>query len=136
MAFLTFWRLITGRTPDLSLVFFVLAACWTSAFFSGRHTVDPGAPPTRKDLVWAIAGAPLAILGLGFWGYQLATGLNERVLLVARDWAVSWADHPFGFAFTVAMYLVFAALMLGILCYSWFTIREWIEQRRVATDRR
>lgn len=139
MTLIAFWSLITGRTPGLSLMVSTLAACWASAYFSGRGAADMNdmdAPPTRKDLVWAVACAPFAILGLGFWGYQLAIGLDKGILLVARNWTVSWADYPFGFAFTIAMYLVFAALMLAMLYYSWFTIREWIDERRAATERR
>lgn len=142
MGFMAFWSLITGRTPDLSLVLFVLIVSWTSTYFGNRDPIDGDidfdAPPTRNEMIRAVACAPLGLLGLGVFIYELVTGLDRGIIEIssARDWTVSWAGHPFGFVFTIAMYLAFTALMLAMLYYSWFTIREWIDERRVATDRR
>lgn len=132
MAFMAFWSLITGRTPDLPQMLFVLITSWASVYFSNRNPIDVDAPPTRKDLVWAIVCAPLGLIGLGFTVHQVVTGIDRGIFEIssARDWTVSWAEYPFGFAFTILIQLVVAAVMLGLLYYSWFTIREWIDERR------
>ena len=141
MVFMAFWSLITGRTPDLALLLFVLIVSWTSTFFRNRDPIDGDidvdAPPTRREVGWAIASVPVGLVGLGFAIYQLVTGIDRGVIEISstRDWTVSWADHPFGFAFTLFMQLVIAFIMIALLYYCWFTIREGIDERRARAER-
>ena len=137
MVFMAFGSLITGRTPDLALLLFVLIVSWATSFFRNRDPVDVDAPPTRKELGWAIASVPVGLVGLGFAIYQLVTGIDRGMIEISstRNWTVSWADHPFGFAFTLFMQAIVAVVMIALLYYCWFTIREGIDERRARAER-
>lgn len=96
-----------------------------------RTDLEDEGPPSRKEMFYAVAAAPLLVFQIASWSLRVWYGFRGAPLEVSGLLAINvhWSESQWQFAAGLTMYCVFIAFALLLLWACCLQLQRWLYWR-------
>lgn len=97
-----------------------------------QRELESNGPPSRRDLIWALAATPLLLSQIVIWTIRVVSSFDGQPLVVSSllDISVMRAGESWAYLTAVGFYVVASVIVLFLLWGCALEFQRWAYWRR------